>query len=105
MCVLKVTSIASIVLERRADVPTDVTVDAECRSFVGGDVSNDACADGGERGSVEVEIAEEGSVGREREGWILEERSRLSVRVTWGRRRSHSVIGKLESTVKRLAMK
>jgi hypothetical protein len=65
MCVLKVTFIAAVVLERRADIPSDVAVDSKSRSFVGGDMGNDACADGGERGSIEIEVAEEGSVGRE----------------------------------------
>lgn len=55
--VFEVAFIASIMLHRRADVPSNVAVNTECWAFVGGDVGDNASANGGDGRFVVVEVA------------------------------------------------
>jgi len=62
----EVTFLASVVFEGRADVPTNLSVGAEWCAGVGGGVGNDFGARRGEWSTIEVEVAEEGGMCRQR---------------------------------------
>jgi len=58
--------VAAVVFKRGTDVPTDLPVDAEWCAGVGGGVSNNFGAKRGEGSTIEVELAEEGGMCRQR---------------------------------------
>jgi len=62
----EITFPASVVFEGRADVPTNLSVGAEWCAGVGGGVGNDFGARRGEWSTIEVEVAEEGGMCRQR---------------------------------------
>ncbi len=61
----EVTLVAAVVFERRTDVPTDFAVFTKGWASIGGRVGDDSGAGRGERGAVEVEVTEQGGVGRQ----------------------------------------
>jgi hypothetical protein len=66
MGVGKITLVAPVVFQGRANIPTDLTVCTERSSGIGGEVGNDFGASRGNWSAVEVEVAKKGGVGGER---------------------------------------
>jgi hypothetical protein len=66
--VFKVALVTTVVFQGRTDVPTDLTVFAKWSARVGVDVSDDASAEWGEGGPIEVEVSEHGCVSGKR--WV-----------------------------------
>ena len=56
---------AAVVFKGRTDVPSDFAVFAKRWSRIRGRVGDDSGSGRGERGAVEVEVTEEGGVGRQ----------------------------------------
>ena len=62
----KITFVAAVMLRGRADVPTKFTMFTKRRTGISRNVSDDFGTRGRNRSAVKVEIAVEGSIGRER---------------------------------------
>ena len=55
--VFKIAFIATIMFHGRTDIPANVSVNTECWAFIGGDVGDNASANGGDGRFVVVEVA------------------------------------------------
>ena len=64
--VREIALVATIVLQGRTNVPTNLAMFAERGTRIGGNVGNDLSAQGGKRSTIEIELTKQRSMSRER---------------------------------------